>query len=420
MIKKIKEKFADPLIKGSAVLFVSGIFSNLAAYLYHLVSGRFLIPADYGLLESLISLTYFLNVLTGTIGFVFVNFFAVLKEDEVSANLCFLKRKFDKSTVVFCLLLILFYPVFNKFLRIGNFPIFLIFVLQNLFGFFALLYGSLLQSRLKFTALAFLTIAASFSRVIFPLIFLSFGAEVQGVLVGGTIAAAINFILAKMLAVKLFRKNEKKIVKQKLNFLNYSLLSFFTNVGLISLYTTDILFVRYYLTGAESGVYSSVSVLGKMIFFGASMILTVVFPMFIKEKKNIPHLRKIFTASFFFVVLISLTGTIVFKTFPELIVRTLYGNNYKNAYLYLPQFAVFISLVVVFNLFIQFLLALAKKSAPVLSLATAALQIILMVKRHQSVLELIKVSTASVFFGLTLSLFPIIFSLSKKGERRKI
>lgn len=420
MTERIKKSLTNPLVKGSLVLFISGIISNLAAYLYHLVSGRFLTPADYGLLESLISLTYFLNVLTATVGFVFVIFFATLKEDEISTNLCFLKKKFDKSATAFCLLLILFYPVFNKFLRIASFPIFLIFILQNLFGFFVLLYNSLFQARLKFSVLAFLTIVASFSRVVFPLVFLSFGAGTQGVLAGGALSAAVNFFLAKMLAAKLFRKGGKEIVKQKLNFLSYSLLSFFANIGLISLYTTDILFVRYYFSGVESGVYSSVSVLGKMIFFGASIILTVVFPMFIREKRNIFHLRKIFMASFSFILLISFAGTIVFKIFPELIVKLLYGNNYKDAYLYLPQFAVFISLVVIFNLFVQFLLALAKKSAPVLSLATAALQIVLMIKKHGSISELIKISTVSVFLGLTFSSLPIIFSLLRKGERQNI
>ncbi len=54
MRKIIHSALKHPLISGSTVIFVGSMVANIINYIFNLVMGRLLLPADYGILISLI------------------------------------------------------------------------------------------------------------------------------------------------------------------------------------------------------------------------------------------------------------------------------------------------------------------------------------------------------------------------------
>jgi hypothetical protein len=71
-------------------------------------------------------------------------------------------------------------------------------------------------------------------------------------------------------------------------------------------------------------------------------------------------------------------------------------------------FAVFISLFALFNLVIRFLLALAKKTAGILSATVALTQIGLILIRHPSIDQVIFNSIAVLTIGLVIGMIVVV------------
>jgi len=81
MINKIKLLLGhSPFLKGSFIVFAGSIITSLGAYLFHLSMGRLLGPVDYGILESLISIMYFLGIPVGVLSLVVVKYVAQEKK----------------------------------------------------------------------------------------------------------------------------------------------------------------------------------------------------------------------------------------------------------------------------------------------------------------------------------------------------
>jgi len=78
-MKILKRIFSSQLISGSLVMGVGTVIGGGGNYLYHLLMGRMLGPIDYGILASLISLSYLLGIPMGTLGLVIVKFVSAFK-----------------------------------------------------------------------------------------------------------------------------------------------------------------------------------------------------------------------------------------------------------------------------------------------------------------------------------------------------
>ncbi len=143
--------FKNKLIQGSLLVLGGNLLSGIFNYLYHPLVGRFLDPAGYGLIESLIVLSYFLGILSGALSFSVVHFAAKLNETLLPGLISRLEKISVSFSFITWFLFLLAFPLFNNFLHIGNFWFYFIFSLPILFSFIHTVYASLLQARLNFS-----------------------------------------------------------------------------------------------------------------------------------------------------------------------------------------------------------------------------------------------------------------------------
>lgn len=414
MRRKISRLTNHTLFKGSLVVLIGTTFGNFLNYLYHLVSGRLLTPSEYGLLQSLISLTYFQSIIIGAFSTAVVEKIGSLQRSEVRTEIENLQKLSLKLSFGFWLLNLLFFPLINKLLHLNNFQLFFIFSLQSLLSFLPAVYSSTLRARLKFTKSTAVSVLSTLTKLISAFILLKLGLGVIGGLSSWLIWKITSFITAGILVRNLWKKNiQTKVKKIDLNFFKFSFLSLIVNFALTSIYTIDVIFARYYLTSHQAGIYSAISNLGKIIFFGATTILTVGFPMFIKFRQENDKLKQTLKLSLVFSIIIGVGGIIIYNLFPNLIIKLLYGDKYLQANLYLGRFALFISLFTIFNLLIRFLLSLKSKVSAYLSFTTAGLQIILILINHQNIESIINNSLLVVAGGLIVSFWLVIKSVNE-------
>lgn len=402
----LKEIVKHKLFKGSIVVLVGTTIGNFLNYLYHLVTGRLLSPADYGLLQSLISLTYFQSILVGAYSIAVVEKISSLKKEEVASTVKGLEKNGFKLSIAFWAVTLLFYPLIKKILHLDSFQLFFIFSLQSLFAFLPAVYNSVLQGRLKFSAGMAVSVFTTLIKLLSAVVLILLGLRVVGGLSSWVIWRIISLGLGYFLVRNFWSFNRQPATKGlEISFLKYSFLSLITNLCLTSLYTMDIILVRYYFEEFNVGIYSATSNLGKMIFFASTTILPVSFPMFVKNRVNKRKLKQMFKLSFIFCLICIFGGIAVFNLFPNFMIKLLYGSKYLSANQYLGRFSVFIGLTALFNLLIRFLLSLRSKFSGYISLFIAVGQVVLIGLRHNDLFEVIDNSIIMLTAGVIIGLF---------------
>ncbi len=412
MFIKLKKIYKSKLFKGSAVILIATSIGNLLNYLYHFVTGRMLSPAEYGLLQSLISLTYFQSIFIGAFRSAAVEKIGSSDNQKLYGVISGLKKLAIKTGIIYWLITLVLYPLINKLLHLDNQCLYLIFSMQSLLAFLPVVYSSTLEARLEFSKAALTSVLSTLSKLVSAVIFLSVGLGVIGGLSSWLVLKIISLTLSFFLVKNLISKQRKgSLIKVDLSFLKFSLLSLVVNLSIISLYTTDIIFARHYLNQHQAGLYAATSNLGKVIFFGATTILSVSFPMFVRYRVKRHKLIEILKLSLIFSLLCAAAGLIAYSLFPQLAIRLLYGSRYLQSKEYLLYFAVFISILAVFNLLIRFLLALKSKLSAQISFFAAVLQIILILANHKSVPSIITSSLIAVLIGLVVSSIVVLKSI---------
>lgn len=386
----------DPLLLGSIILFIGNSIGNFANYLYHLSMGRILGPADYSILESLISVIYLMMIPIGTISLVIVKYVSQFKgENRPGAIGKFyqkLNSDFFKYSIIVFLAFLIVSPLINSFLRLSSVFDLVIVDLIFLASIFLGINRAFLQGLASFLPLSLSSVVESFGKLLFAVILVAIGLKVTGAVAAILIACLVSLFLCRYLL-----KNKVKIVDHanvlgKKEILAFAGPAFIVSMSMTSLYTTDIILVRHFLPAYEAGLYSALAVLGKIIFFVSSPITAVMFPLVSERHANNGKYSHVFWQSFCIVLLFCLVFSLSYFVFPKTFLGILYGERYLLAASFLGLFAVFLSLYSLSNILINFFLSIKKQNAAILPLIAAVFQIVLIFFFHEDIKEIVSIS----------------------------
>lgn len=390
-------------------MLVANLLTAFLNYLYHFIAGRFLAPAEYGRLESIITLNYFMSVFTGAFLFSAINFLGNVKKKKINSAVHALKKLALKITLILEIVFLISIPFLKRFLRLDNYNLLLIYALWLSFSLLPLVFSAALQSRLKFFYAASANVLATFFKLLTTLLFLLWEGKETTALSGWIIFSIVLLIINYIFVNKIWGKQPIEEIQITNKFWHFSSLALIVNLSLTSLYSSDILLVRFFFTETQSGIYSALSVLGKIIFFGATAILMVSYPLFIKYQRNIKRLKQTFLFSFVFVFSIAALGILAYLLFPHLFIKILYGNQYKAVGQHMFKFALFTGLLAVFNFLCRFFLALETKLIGLIAGISAFTQLLLIFLNHGSINNIINSSICSLLLGIFLALVLLFF-----------
>lgn len=403
----VKKIITHPLAKNSLVVAIGSQSANFAGYLYHLFVGRILGPAQYGELAALLSLFYILNVPSTTLQTILVKFFSVFKArgEEGRAKGLFINatKMVAIGEVAAFVLLIGFFPLVANYLHLAN--IWNLVWLYLLFSLFLLatVSGSVLQGYQKFTESVIYSNISVYLRVIFGIGFAFFG--VGWTLIGNVLSVAVSYGL-NLLPIRFLLKQKTRggdlSVK---NVASYSAPALIATLGVVMLYSQDVIMVRHFFPNAIAGIYSSLSILGKVIFFATSSINFVLFPVLAERKELKRGYTHLVIIALFLVTAISLGLTTIYYVFPDFIVGLLFGHQYIEASSLLGNFGLFISLYALASMLVSILLALGKTWVWVFTTIAALAQILFLTLYHETLATVIGVNmtiTGGLFVCLML------------------
>lgn len=426
MFKKIISTFnKKTLYKGALIVLTGSFLGNLASYLLHLVLGRILGPSEYGLLSSLISLSYYLSLPSAVLSLVIVKFISTKSDNQKWVGI-FVKKIFERTFVFGLFLLGLFlsfFPYLRNLVKNNNFFVFLGLGLNSLFSLYSSVFISAVQGLKKFSRLAILSISSNWLRFFFSLTAALLGLKTSGVIYFMALSTLVFLIQSLLTFQKIInwhffsiKNNFKYRFPESLK--KYSLAVLLTNITLTSLLTADVILARYFLSPLEAGYYAALSTLARIVFFATSPISNVVFPLVADEKAKKEERIKTFLESIGLIFVVSVFCGFIFFLLPKQMVLILFGEKYLPASIYLPWFAVSLIIYSFIYQFINFFLSIFLVKGIIISFFFSILQIILISFFHRSILQIIRLNILN--FSLLLFFLMIYFIKQKHPAPRLI
>lgn len=392
---KMRKLINHPLLKHSAVVFAGSMGANVAGWLYHLFVGRILGTEGYGELAALLSLFYILNVPSSIIQTILVKFFSVLKAKDEQGQARFMIRV---ATIKILLLegigmvfILFFSQAVATFLHIQSswYIIWLYFIFATFMV--GIVNGSAIQGYQLFTASSVLVTLGMTLRLVFGAVFAHFG--VGWTLVSNIISNSISFVFS-FIPLRFFRRiQEKPLTINRKEVLDFSVPAFITMLGVTLLFSQDVLLVKHYFTGHEAGIYASLSVLGKVLFYATGAVSFVLFPVLSERKASGKGHSRLVYPALFIIGIVCVVLTTLYYTVPQLILLV-FGKAFYGAAPYLGPFAVFMTFFSLSSILIQTLLALDKIKVWIVTATCTLLQTLLLVLFHGTIVQVIEVNIA--------------------------
>lgn len=411
----IRKLSGHSVVRGGVAVMAGSMVANILAYLYHVVVGRILGPAAYGELAALLSLFTLLSVPSSVVQTILTKFFSVLrvgnKPGEVKTLFVFSIQIIVVVALIGLCLVWISVGTVASFLHISSRANFYWLYFSFALYFIGIVPQSMLQSHKFFVSQSILTMIGMSVRLAFAIAAAPFGVTAT---LASNIIANITTLFGYAVPLKfLFRQKQTRLSIPSKRTFGYSVPTLLTTMAVAALYNQDVLLVKHFFPSTEAGIYSSLSVLGKVIFYASSAITYVLFPVIAERKELKQGHARLAKATLLSVGALSASMTVVYFLFPALVVRLLYGPSYDTAIPYVGIFGVFISFFSLDNILISICLA-AEKILVWFIAGTAALSQLVVLWFFHTSIQMVIVANIAVSSMLFVAL--LIYYIHARAE----
>ena len=358
MFRLIKKMWNDKFLRNSFILTVSFFILNTANFFYHFFAARQLGPESYSVIASLFSIIYLFSVGSNVIQTSITKFAAIFYAKKSFGKLKFLKNRALRKLSFYSLGLFLVYlaisPLIAIFLHIELLPV-LITGILILFIFILPVNRGILQGIQKFSALGLNLIIEGVVKLVLVVIFILIGWEVNGALGAVVLGTFFAFIFSFSKIKGKLKKFDTKAVY------SYSLPVIFAILSITAMFSLDLLLVKHLFLGKEAGYYSALSLLGKIVFFGATAISLVMFSKVSELHARKVDTKKILKKAMAITGFIAIFITIVYFIFSGLITSIIFGEEYFRIIPLLGPFGVFMTFMSLIYILTLYKLSIDKK-----------------------------------------------------------
>lgn len=381
MIPKIKSIILENkrFFSDMFLVTISTIVSSfLSYYLNFYVQSIYVDVVDFANFSLFITFIGMVTLLPNTISTSIVMTVTELKSQEKNSELFDL---FKKLLGIFILIALVFFLLIYKFqenlnglfnIHVDNF-----FYFSGLYLLFLIItvpISAFIYGMMKFKSFSFLVISTILIKIIGIGYFYSIGYGFYAIFYG-FLSSALFFILGGMLVLFFnLEKPKTKVSSKEIigKVFLFSVPLLFISLGKEMITYLDFLIVKSKFDSILSGNYSLLLNIGKIFLFGSLIILGVMMPQISESYSKNENYFKKFKIYLYLELFIVFIGLICFSVFPRyvvdflLFISRLIGLNASSLESYykvtdiLPFYAIFISLVVLINIFTIFLISIKK------------------------------------------------------------
>lgn len=319
------------IFRSSLWVLILSNFGNVFMYLFQVVLARKMNVSEFGLFNSVNSLSVIFTSVFGVIPY-FITKVVIEKKLRADLHFSFLLKIFflGISLLLFFMSVVFFFFDGKDLITLISFflSVFSYFFLMITFGFFQSQYfhvpHSLFQLMNSIFKFLFVLMFSSF-------IFLDHVYALFSIALANFITMAFMFLY--LLKHKFFVVKEKIMLNKKSIFSDTvkSISPTLCTLFFIGIYSNvDIFLVSIYSNSTETGHYSVLSILGRIAFFLPSVLIPILFPEVLNPNSSAKEKKNIFVIFSFITLLIGFFYAVFMFFYSEFVIYYLFGGDYNS------------------------------------------------------------------------------------------
>lgn len=403
-------------ISPEQLFMLSGLLVNGGNYFYNLVLGRVLGPEKFADAAILITFLLVLSFVAMTFQLVTAKF-SVIFEDTVFES--FISNAYKSAAFVGVILgcaVILFSSELQYFFRTTSANMFVVFGIGIPIYFLMSVNRGVFQGKKELISLSVTYQLEMMSRLLITFGLLYFLNIESSLLISIGILCSFLFGLFPFKIKKFTFFNYVKLDKAKSKMVrNFFIITAFYELTQIIINNSDILLVKHYFESYEAGLYASLALIGRVVYFVAWMFVMLLLPAVVQLKKEGKSTLPILLKYVSYIGAIASLIVIGCAVFPNQIIQILFGNGYLEIASLLWKYALATGVFAISNIFAYYYLSLDKYIPVVLSGIFGMLQIVLVVLFHTSLEQVVNVQIIAMIILLIVQL--LFFFSSNLKER---
>lgn len=396
----------DELVKNGAIMFISGTIASIFNYIYQVYMGRALGPEEYGVFGALFAIFYIIGIISSTLGTSTTQFVSKFIGENKDIGF-FIKGSLKRMILIgsaISVIFLVFSTELMKALKLSDtWPIMILILILFLSWISPILDGSL-RGMKRFLFLGFSSISNTGFKLIFGIAFVMAGFGVSGALFGVAIGAIMGLLISFICLKPYIKPNnlhDPDFIYS--SFYSYSMPVMFAMICLSIPSNMDVIMAKYLFTPVEAGLYTSVSILGKIVFFFSGAVGTVMFPAIAEKYARGENTKGILKKGIVCAGALSGCLVLVYILFPQLVVK-IFGNKYVNAVDMVAPYGMAMFFVSIIALLINYHLAIRNMKYIVFFTVFTIIEVALLMIFSSSMANMINVLLVANFVFLAMSM----------------
>ena len=359
-VRVVRGWFGDGLVRNTAIYWTASVVVSFVNYLYYPVLGRLMQPADFGEVQTIISIftqvAVFLQVLSLVGISIITKYSSETKRRQVTDELSRLALML--SLVVFALT-ILCTPLLVAFFHFSSALPFLVMAAAILISVPLSFANSYLQGHKRFWTLSAGNLMGSVVKLVGAVLFVSLGLRTFGA-VGALVCAqlvALTYALWMGTGLRRFVSTNLKprmpdigLIRPEIAFAGIVLVTSITTNLMLSF---DILVVKHYFSPVQAGLYTGISIVSNIIYFVMAPMAATMIPNISPSKGTVEN-QKFLRKSLLISLMVGGGVTLVFLLVPHLVVGILLGTKFSAYAGYLRGLSLALLMMSVVNLLVYY------------------------------------------------------------------
>ena len=399
------------------LFIMSAMLVNGGNYLYNLILGRFLGPEKFADAAILVTLLLVLSFAAMTFQLVTAKFSVIFEDSVYQTFIATIYKSASIVGVVLGITIVLLSSELQVLFKTTSSSMFVVFGIGIPFYFLMSVNRGVFQGQKKLISLSVTYQLEMMSRlaITFGLLCLFEVDSSLLIAIGILCSFIVGLLPFEFKKIPVFnriklKKPETKMVR------NFFIITAFYEVTLIIINNSDILLVKHYFDSYEAGLYASLALIGRVVYFIAWMFVMLLLPTVVQLKKQGISTRPILFKYIIYIVIIAASIVLACYFFPNQIINILFGNEYIEIASLLWKYAFATGVFAVSNIFAYYYLSLDKYVPVIFSGIFGMLQIALIIQFHASLEQIVHVQIFAMILllGVQIIFFILNDMISKK------
>jgi O-antigen/teichoic acid export membrane protein len=287
------------LVRQNLVLFAGGLVAGVGGFVYHAIAGRVLGPSLYGDVASIIALYSVFSTPTLILVLVLARYSATLTASGTTDSVRYLVLRSTQLTAIPSLLIIvagfiLAVPTAD-FLHLHS-PVPVVWLGFGIALFWQVgIPRGILQGIQHFSALSANLSLEMVVRCAALAVLLWAGTGVAGATIAVLAGVAFAYLVGLYTLRSQLRAGGEKAALRSM--VGFSMTAAAGTLGILLLYTLDVILAKHYLASHDAGIYGSLNKIGTILYFLTLSVSQVLFPRVVEALASNNHPGRLLAVS---------------------------------------------------------------------------------------------------------------------------